>query len=71
MDVTQPRVDRAASCVWFRSTRERTAGLFELLAPEAYYERPIPLRHPVVFYEGHIPAFSVNTVLKRGLGHRG
>ena len=37
----------------------------------AYYERPIPLRHPVVFYEGHIPAFSVNCFLKKALGHRG
>ena len=71
MDGTQPMVDRAASCVWFRSTRERTAGLFDLLTPEAYYERPIPLRHPVVFYEGHIPAFTVNTLLKRGLGRQG
>ena len=61
-------VDRAASINWFRETRRRTTDLFGLLTPEAYYEQPIPLRHPVVFYEGHIPAFSVNTLLKRGLG---
>jgi iron(II)-dependent oxidoreductase len=64
-------VDRAASINWFRETRRRTTDLFGLLTPEAYYEQPIPLRHPVVFYEGHIPAFSVNTLLKRGLGRSG
>ena len=45
--------------------------MFDLLTEEAYYEQPIPLRHPVVFYEGHIPAFSVNTLIKRGLGRDG
>ncbi len=67
----QPVVDREASITWFRKTRDRTAGLFDLLSPDAYYEQPIPLRHPVVFYEGHIPAFSVNTLIKRGLGRPG
>ncbi|MCY4508102.1 MAG: SUMF1/EgtB/PvdO family nonheme iron enzyme, partial [Acidobacteria bacterium] len=67
----QPVVDREACATWFRNTRERTAGLFDLLNPDAYYEQPIPLRHPVVFYEGHIPAFSVNTLIKRGLGRPG
>ena len=67
----QPAVDREACLAWFRNTRGRTARLFDLLAPDAYYEQPIPLRHPVVFYEGHIPAFGVNTLIKRGLGRPG
>ena len=72
MNGTGPQVvDRAATIDWFRETRRRTADLFGLLNPEAYYDQPIPLRHPVVFYEGHIPAFSVNTLLKRGLGRPG
>jgi ergothioneine biosynthesis protein EgtB len=50
------------------STRRRTAGLFNLLNEAVYYEQPIPLRHPIVFYEGHLPAFSFNTLVKRGLG---
>lgn len=37
----------------------------------AYYERPIALRNPVVFYEGHIPAFAINTLIKKALGRRG
>jgi ergothioneine biosynthesis protein EgtB len=45
--------------------------MFELLHDGAYYERPIPFRNPVVFYEGHLPAFSVNTLIKKGLGRVG
>jgi ergothioneine biosynthesis protein EgtB len=41
------------------------------VSDEAYYERPIKLRNPVVFYEGHLPAFAVNTLLKRALGEPG
>ena len=72
MDARSPRVvDRQASIDWFLNTRARTAKMFDLLTGQAYYEQPIPLRHPVVFYEGHIPAFSVNTLIKRGLGRDG
>lgn len=64
-------IDRGQAVEAYRANRERTRALFEMLAPEAYYERPIPLRHPVVFYDGHIPAFAVNALLKKGLGHPG
>src|SRR5262245_43790683 len=52
----------------YRRNRARTRMLFDLLAESAYYSRPIDLRHPIVFYEGHLPAFSFNTLIKRGLG---
>ncbi len=42
-----------------------------MLDETAYYERPIALRNPVVFYEGHIPAFAVNTLVKKALGKPG
>lgn len=64
-------VDRAGAVRAYKSNRERTAALFDLVDPDAYYDKPIPLRHPVVFYEGHIPAFSVNSFLKKGLGNAG
>jgi ergothioneine biosynthesis protein EgtB len=64
-------LDRRAAVNWYHANRRRTAQLFDMVAPEAYYERPIPLRNPIVFYEGHLPAFSVNTFLKRGLGQPG
>jgi len=38
--------------------RKRSSELFDLLSETAYYTRPIALRHPIVFYEGHLPAFS-------------
>jgi ergothioneine biosynthesis protein EgtB len=64
-------IDRAAVLDRFRRMRARTRALFDLLDERVYYERPIPLRNPVVFYEGHLPAFAVNTLLKRGLGGAG
>src|SRR5689334_9622780 len=45
--------------------------LFDLIAPGAYFSRPISLRNPIVFYEGHLPVFSVIAFLKRGLGRPG
>ena len=62
------RLDRADLIAWYRRNRERSRMLFDLLADEAYYSQPIDLRHPIVFYEGHLPGFSFNTLVKRALG---
>jgi ergothioneine biosynthesis protein EgtB len=64
-------IDRAKAADRFTSIRERSRRLFDLLEPDAYYSRPIALRNPIVFYEGHLPAFSVNTLIKRALGQPG
>ena len=64
-------VDRAAAAEWYRRNRARTRALFDLLDPAAYYTRPIALRNPVVFYEGHLPAFSIIAFIQRGLGRDG
>ena len=53
---------------WYVRNRARTRALFDVVSDEAYYSRPIDLRHPLVFYEGHLPAFSFNTLVKRALG---
>ncbi len=55
----------------YAQNRARTQALFGLLDDRAYYARPIPLRHPPIFYEGHIPCFSFNTLVKRALGEAG
>jgi gamma-glutamyl hercynylcysteine S-oxide synthase len=55
----------------YRRNRVRSARLFALLSDEAYYSQPITLRHPIVFYEGHLPGFSFNTLVKRALGRPG
>ena len=38
---------------------------------DAYYDRPIRLRNPIVFYEGHLPAFNINTLMKLAMKCRG
>jgi formylglycine-generating enzyme required for sulfatase activity len=65
---TSPELDRTALRLRYLNNRNRTAEIFSLLEPVAYYERPIPLRHPFVFYEGHIPAFSFNKIAREALG---
>ena len=52
----------------YRRNRARSRELFALLSDDAYCSRPIALRHPIVFYEGHLPAFSFNTLVKKALG---
>ena len=48
--------------------RGRTDELFALLAPGALYDRPIPERHRIVFYLGHLEAFDWNQVCRGALG---
>jgi len=40
--------------------RKRTDDLFDLVAGDALYERPIPERHRLIFYLGHLDAFDWN-----------
>src|SRR5215218_5999362 len=71
MTPTSLALDRAALLDRFTRLRSRTRALFDLLDERVYYERPIALRNPIVFYEGHLPAFSVISFLRRGLGRDG
>jgi gamma-glutamyl hercynylcysteine S-oxide synthase len=62
-------IDRSAVVDWYLGNRARSRAIFDLIDPAAYYSRPIALRNPIVFYEGHLPAFSILSFLRRGLGH--
>jgi gamma-glutamyl hercynylcysteine S-oxide synthase len=62
-------IDRADLAQRYLDNRRRTAALYATLALEAYEDAPIPLRHPFVFYAGHIPAFSYITLVRDAL-HR-
>ncbi len=64
-------LDREMLLRWFHDGRARTREVFGIPKPEAYYDRPILLRNPIVFYEGHLPAFCVNTLLKAALKQPG
>jgi formylglycine-generating enzyme required for sulfatase activity len=48
--------------------RSITDALFEQVVPEAMYDRPIPERHRLLFYLGHLEAFDWNLVGRDALG---
>jgi ergothioneine biosynthesis protein EgtB len=52
----------------FRDMWRRTDRLFDLLAPDQWLAQPIALRHPFIFYLGHLPAFAWNHVCVGVLG---
>src|SRR5262245_61618828 len=47
--------------------RRRSDELFEIVDPAAMYERPIPERHRIIFYLGHLEAFDRNLLHDRAL----
>ena len=49
----------AASVV---EARALTDELFRVVRPESFYERPIPERHRILFYLGHLEAFDWNLI---------
>ncbi len=64
-------LDRAAVLDRFQRARARTRALFDILEDEAYDLRPMAPWNPVAFYEGHLPAFAVATLLREGFGESG
>jgi ergothioneine biosynthesis protein EgtB len=47
--------------------RARTDELFDVVRPDSFYERPIPERHRIIFYLGHLEAFDWNLLRERVL----
>lgn len=55
---------RGAIHNYFHETFTRYEQLFETLACDAaYFEKPISLRHPLIFYYGHTATFFINKLL--------
>jgi len=54
---------RAGLVQRYQRNRTRTREIFSLLSDAAFYEQPISLRHPIVFYVGHLPGFTFNTLV--------
>ncbi len=48
--------------------RSRTDRMFSLISAHAMYERPIPERHRLIFYLGHLEAFDWNQICRGTLG---
>jgi iron(II)-dependent oxidoreductase len=45
--------------------RKQSDQVLELVRPDALYERPIPERHRIIFYLGHLEAFDWNLLQPR------
>jgi len=54
--------------VQVQAARAQTDQLFSLLDPAALYDRPIPERHRLIFYLGHVEAFDWNLLAEHALG---
>ncbi len=52
----------------FESARAESDRLFDVLKPQALYERPIAQRHRVIFYLGHLDGFDSIQICREGLG---
>ncbi|QBG48052.1 5-histidylcysteine sulfoxide synthase [Verrucomicrobia bacterium S94] len=66
IDLTSGTVEekRAAIKDYFLRTWTLYERLFETLASdEVFYERPQPLRHPLIFYFGHTATFFINKLM--------
>ena len=68
LDGADPEAKRREIRDYFHATFDRYEQLFEVLASdEAYFVKPIPLRHPLIFYFGHTATFFVNKLVLAGL----
>ena len=53
-------IDRLRNAIW--EARANSDRLFEIVREDSLYERPIPERHRIVFYIGHLEAFDWNVL---------
>lgn len=68
LDERDPAALRAVLRDYFHATFSRYEQLFEVLTgDEAYYKKPIALRHPLIFYLGHTATFFTNKLVLAGL----
>ncbi len=51
-----------------REARARTDELFAMVRPDSFYDRPIPERHRIIFYLGHLEAFDWNQLAQGAVG---
>lgn len=69
MTVTRLELESRATLVRrLADARRRTDEMFDVLQPDALYERPIPERHRLIFYLGHVEAFDTNLIARRTFG---
>ena len=60
--VRQPLLERVSDA------RRRSDELFNMVRADSIYERPIPERHRIIFYLGHLEAFDWNLLHENVFG---
>ena len=69
MNATATQLDnRDQLLVRLAESRSVTDDLFRMVRTDALYDRPIPERHRIVFYIGHLEAFDWNLIAGQALG---
>jgi gamma-glutamyl hercynylcysteine S-oxide synthase len=70
MLATTPTLRRLDDDIQMRlvEARKRTDELFGVVREDSMYERPVPERHRVIFYLGHLEAFDWNLLSERAFG---
>src|SRR5271170_997289 len=66
--VHKARVDSGNLSKRLQDARIASDKLFQIVQPDSLYERPIPERHRIIFYIGHLEAFDWNLLGERVLG---
>jgi iron(II)-dependent oxidoreductase len=54
--------------VQLTGARKRTDDLFSIVREDSIYDRPVPERHRIIFYLGHLEAFDWNLLAERAFG---
>ena len=68
LDGNDVELKRAEIRSYFHATCDCYELLFETLAlDDAYFNKPIALRHPLIFYFGHTATFFINKLIIAGL----
>lgn len=62
-----PESKRRELLLYFQQTYDLYESLYDVLVgDEAWFNKAIPLRHPLIFYFGHTAAFFINKLLAGG-----
>lgn len=69
MPTVQPEMPVSSSLLdRVNHARDRSDALFQIVRTDSLYERPIPERHRIIFYLGHLEAFDWNLLHEDVLG---
>jgi iron(II)-dependent oxidoreductase len=66
--VAQGEIARRRLLERVSDARRRSDALFDIVRSDSMYERPIPERHRIIFYVGHLEAFDWNLLHDNVLG---